>query len=854
MEGRLLKYGYKPLSKMPGKLDKVIKMRFLPTSRIEYMSLNQFRSRVARGVYKEVDPELGTSKYKATDTGISLAELNSMAIPRWDRADDATKKLAVEHAKILWPLVQQHRQASIKWERNAFRGNEAKLFAITAILKKFKFDREHMAALYIIRDGNPEFRYINENTIHLLESMIGAIFYGDEFKHDYTDSDKAMSFATEQWDEMGIRFWKDNDHFIGELDNRPSHKPHPAVADLTKKKKGAGFFPYLNTSELDLSPAGIFTEFNPENYTTNCLIRSLQVFSLSEKTIQSLSSMIQTAVIPFDQFQLIANCLRTEIAVHHWSDKHQKNKNCKHYVPKGPLSKSHARIDLWERFGHVCPYTKHTYNGKGVWITNIVQDLLQKRQLVEMTPAQIQQAWYMRIKERELQAIPYDEKICVNDRLTWVTPEKIYRGIEAMIDQICEEPIDPYPLVLPLSESELDLILEHDDLKKLPYGKKEELWSSLRIQVAEIFGLLLEKFSTLANLGQAILQKTGCYEGVVELRGPPCHFIRACMTSPMCQTENGVPVRVTGEVEQIDRHGSYPAIYKSFMGIPKGRPQCVTSYDEATFAKFDYYYICVDIKAIRDSSPFRLPLKIGLNYLDKYFFEAMVKGDYCDWEFKSAYEFHQGFNTKIRQLTDKLWLWRENWQKGSPMELIVKRLMNTLWGKSVARDLPVKTRILNAKEMTGCVRHNGALIYSVKELDKDRWEVRILKPLRSTFRVPQFGVNIMSWSRWSMHEVINRALSNGIHIYYTNTDSLVLMKKDVEKLNGLYQGKLIGTIMGQMSSELSAPARLFIVLSPKKYIACLMDGKMKVRYRPKKVAEDEWEAWFEAKFIEKTSQ
>jgi hypothetical protein len=326
------------------------------------------------------------------------------------------------------------------------------------------------------------------------------------------------------------------------------------------------------------------------------------------------------------------------------------------------------------------------------------------------------------------------------------------------------------------------------------------------------------------------------------------------MTSPMCQTEYGVPIRVAGEIEQIDRHGSYPAIYKQFYGIPKGIPICVQEWDDVLFTEADYFYICVDIKSIRDSSPFRLPLKIGLNYLDCHFFNAMQRGNYCDWEFKSAYIFNNGFNTTIRQLTDKLWEWRQWCKKSEPqLEVVVKRLMNTLWGKSVAQDLPVKTRILNTREMTGCVRHNGQLIYSVKQLEPERWEVRVLKSMRISYRVPQFGVNIMSWSRWSMHSVINRALENGIRIYYTNTDSLVLMKADVEKLNGLYDGNLIGVDIGQMSTELSAPARLFIVLSPKKYIACLTDGTMKVRYPPKQLNELEWEAWFESKFIEKTT-
>jgi hypothetical protein len=131
-----------------------------------------------------------------------------------------------------------------------------------------------------------------------------------------------------------------------------------------------------------------------------------------------------------------------------------------------------------------------------------------------------------------------------------------------------------------------------------------------------------------------------------------------------------------------------------------------------------------------------------------------------------------------------------------------------------------------------------------------KYRVTHVKPLRLAYHFPQFGVNIMSTTRLMMHNIIDKCAANGITVLHANTDSLVIPEDKVEAANALFDNVLIGTGLGQFSSELSSPGRLFIGLSPKRYLIVCKDGKIKARYAPKDYDESEYERWFEWKWTQ----
>jgi hypothetical protein len=181
---------------------------------------------------------------------------------------------------------------------------------------------------------------------------------------------------------------------------------------------------------------------------------------------------------------------------------------------------------------------------------------------------------------------------------------------------------------------------------------------------------------------------------------------------------------------QIDRRGSYTAIYRDFEGIPMGKPVVIDGELHFNVDDWDYYYICVDIKTLPpDSLGFDVDIHEGLNYFDKVMWEHVADSLKFQWTIISGYGFNQGFNTKIRDAALLLWDLRMK-VKGQLIELLMKRMMNSLWGKSIAKIWEVKIRSveddkLSQKNYLHCFEDGTVRVRfpprGVEEKDYEAW-------------------------------------------------------------------------------------------------------------------------------------
>jgi hypothetical protein len=364
------------------------------------------------------------------------------------------------------------------------------------------------------------------------------------------------------------------------------------------------------------------------------------------------------------------------------------------------------------------------------------------------------------------------------------------------------------------SDAELcvDLILEHEDVQSLEPDVKTRLLEEFYQLMQTHWGSFdVRRYRTLASLGQGLLCHTGCFDGVVEIRGHPYEFIRKCLKNAIIQTPNDTPLRVEGQMLQIDRRGSYTAIYRDFLGIPKGRPFVIPDEKSWRDGKWHYYYVCINITYLRlPDVGFPLPLELGKNWVDKVFMEHVMKIQLViSFTFVSGYGFRMGFNTKIRDVAVKLWDIREKLRaEGSPLQLILKRLLNTLWGKSIAKIWDVRVRGVEESKLVGMLTRNAGFIYEMHRIGEKMWSVALARPILKAYRMPQFGVNVCSSSIIGMHSIICEALKMGVQILYTNTDCLCFQmdKKGVMM-------KWMGEELGQFSEEFKSISRKFICLS-----------------------------------------
>jgi hypothetical protein len=374
-------------------------------------------------------------------------------------------------------------------------------------------------------------------------------------------------------------------------------------------------------------------------------------------------------------------------------------------------------------------------------------------------------------------------------------------------------------------------------------AEKQQLSIQFAMLMSKEFQIYPLEYPTLASFGQALMKHTGCFNDVPALAGVVCDFIRRCQAPILLGPAKGEKVRVEGDIVQIDRRGSYCAAYHDFQGIPRGAPITIRRDLET----YDYFYILVSVVSFspKQDDPFPLLKETGRMYMDKNLFDAIGRSYNWQWEFICGYGFEEGFNCTIQDVAAKLWRIRsELKEKGSPLQGVIKRLINSLWGKAIARDRLTYARVVAAEEIGDFVRRNSEFIFKLHKCD-ETYKVQLVKPVVFSFRRPQFGVNVLSWSRLVMQDIIRQAVSNGLMIYYSNTDCLVMKREEAEKLNE-FIGGLIGKDLGQFDYEFPQKATKFICLSARKYLFRFEDGTMKVRYSGDK---QEPELWFEWKYL-----
>jgi hypothetical protein len=191
-------------------------------------------------------------------------------------------------------------------------------------------------------------------------------------------------------------------------------------------------------------------------------------------------------------------------------------------------------------------------------------------------------------------------------------------------------------------------------------------------------------YKSLALIGQQILFQNNCFTGVYQLTGKPRDFIKLCCHAPYIMTQHNQRIKRIGDIVQIDRNGSYPSTYASFKGIPLGKPK--SFYGQIPTC--DYYFVQIQIfsyKCKHCEDYFPILKSTGIQFYDKTMFELILERYYVDYKIIDGYAFDEGFNTNISEVTRRLYLDRKKFKdRGSDIQLIIKRMLNSMWGKSSA--------------------------------------------------------------------------------------------------------------------------------------------------------------------------
>jgi hypothetical protein len=123
---------------------------------------------------------------------------------------------------------------------------------------------------------------------------------------------------------------------------------------------------------------------------------------------------------------------------------------------------------------------------------------------------------------------------------------------------------------------------------------------------------------------------------------------------------------------------------------------------------------------------------------------------------------------------------------------LVKKLMNSLWGRSIGTIKKVTKKKILRQSLEEFIRRKP-LLYSYQDVDEKHTQVQTIRPILSPWNIPQFGVNVMSWARKGIQEIVYEVIDAGEQVYYANTDCVMIksgMRGLIHEGTGLGEFKL----------------------------------------------------------------
>jgi hypothetical protein len=777
-------YGYVPVHGIVA--NGLMALRYLPTGRIEYLTYRQIRYRIDNHLLRPIAQELGIIR---VPHGGILAMFDG--IPHWSEESHEVQRMALEYYAHYQHDILQRQNTYAVWDWNESpEQNRAKAYAMTACLRSFRFDQRHQAVFVAEQDNTPTWHAINERTLENLGRMIDRIYTQHRHLHEGLD-DSIEFFDWENWDTLGFEFlerrvvnaldhpnrvqqnnaaepqWGRQQQPQAELvqirqehHNRrrapmQTRAQERGMAARTRSHSQAGFFRFINTGPDDLSKYGIYNSVEAENYKTSCIIQTF-AHVLQKNELDFLESIMQSYTIPVSYFPQIADLFNVTIWIHELGKRSRPP-----IVPKGRCDdKKGRKINVLLFAEHLMIYDDD--------IEERVENVIDYLRV--MTDDEYDLAVHQWKIKHDLTARPYPA--CA--RRVWqderneveFNQEKWIKSVGAKLS---------------------------DDERRLGFEKFASIMKlGYRMQPQDYPSMAQMAFSLLRS-------KVG--EKVFELRGPPADFIRECLQKPLLGAPY-YPVNETGDLIQLDQNGSYSSTYAAFDGIPIGLPALIKDFDPKTIV--GHYYVKINLKSFEGKhyyDPYPMIKNLGIQFWDRYWFEAVQKHYKIDYDFICGYQFKQGY-VSTQWITRELWRLREEF-RGKPEEAFVKRIMNMWWGRSIQQFNRFTKRKIEIKNLDSYVTKHP-LIFSEK-FKNGMVNVKTTRPLWASWQIPQFGVNVMSFARVRMQEAIWHLVEQGCEVYYINTDSFLIEKRFKDMIP-------IGTQLGEFKIEVEMTR--FICLKP----------------------------------------
>jgi hypothetical protein len=115
-------------------------------------------------------------------------------------------------------------------------------------------------------------------------------------------------------------------------------------------------------------------------------------------------------------------------------------------------------------------------------------------------------------------------------------------------------------------------------------------------------------------------------------------------------------------------------------------------------------------------------------------------------------------------------------------QLGYKKMINFIYGKWLSKPRRIRTIIYKTEpEFIEAYNHCRPIVKSSKQIDKG-WRLVIDMRYNEDFNLCRYGVSVMSQARRLTNHLFDCCNGNSIKMYYIHTDSNMIQKQHLEKL------------------------------------------------------------------------
>ena len=351
----------------------------------------------------------------------------------------------------------------------------------------------------------------------------------------------------------------------------------------------------------------------------------------------------------------------------------------------------------------------------------------------------------------------------------------------------------------------------------------QKSYNTFKLWISEAFNINIDNCLTTSSISRKLLQKRGVFRNCYKNSGAIQQYLKKFIVGGRVMCANNEKIKILNEIiTALDANSLYPsAIIKTgfIKGIPK-KIKVNAKYND--IKNYTHYFIRIKISSVGIKLKFPLLSRKNENgilnftndlcgdkihYVDKTTLEDLIKYQNIEFEIIDGIYYNDGRNYAICELVNELYeIRKEKVKKNNPIELVYKLVLNSIYGIMIENEH--LTKILNfnnEKEFNKYLDLNHESITEYTKI-KNSYRAYVKSEISNHFNCSHIGIDILSYSKHIMNDVICLSEKINKNVYYQDTDSLFINFNDVADINEAYIKEtgmlLLGAELGQFKTDL----------------------------------------------------